>query len=82
MLTMQDNTKIMVEFRPKQTDQFAFKFIKNETLVIGNCEYCNKKNIMKAICKCKVVKYCDEVCMKKDENFHLDKCSAQADGQL
>lgn len=37
---------------------------------------------MRAVCKCKVVKYCDDYCMKKDENFHLDKCSAQADSQL
>ena len=47
--------------------------------MIGVCEYCNKKNIMRAICKCKNVKYCDDDCQEKDKRFHVDKCSAMAD---
>lgn len=61
---------------------FAFKFVSNEKLVIGVCEYCNKKNIMRAICKCKNVRYCDEDCLERDKRFHVEKCSAMADGEL
>ena len=60
MLTINDHSRIVVEYRPTPNSEFSFKFNKTEKLVIGTCEYCNKKNIMRAICKCKVVKYCDE----------------------
>ena len=79
MLNTNNNSHIVIEFREGQDDTFAFKFNKNEKLVIGVCEYCNKKNIMRAICKCKNVKYCDDDCQEKDKRFHIDKCSAMAD---
>ena len=50
--------------------------------MIGNCEYCNQRNILRSICKCKNVKYCDDQCLEKDKQFHIDKCSAQADNEL
>ena len=28
------------------------------------------------------MKYCNEDCMEKDKRFHIDKCSANADGEL
>ena len=61
---------------------FAFKFKKGEKLVIGECEWCRSRNILRAICKCKNVKYCNDGCLEKDRKFHIDKCSAQADNEL
>jgi ubiquitin carboxyl-terminal hydrolase 4/11/15 len=37
---------------------------------------------MRSTCKCKNVKYCDDECLEKDKRFHIDKCSAMADGVL
>lgn len=37
---------------------------------------------MRAICKCKTVKYCDEDCLEKDKRFHIDKCPFMADDEL
>lgn len=76
------NQTIVIEFRENSADKFAFKCLVNQVLVIGVCEYCNKKNIMNAICKCKNVKYCNEACLDNDKRFHVDKCSAMADGEL
>lgn len=77
-----NDSYIIVEFRESKNDSFAFRYNKNEKLVIGVCEYCNKKNIMRSICKCKNVKYCDDSCLEKDKRFHVDKCSATADQEL
>ena len=73
---------IVTEFREASNKPFAFKFKRGEKLVIGVCEWCNSKNILRTICKCKVVKYCNEDCMEKDKRFHSDKCTANADGEL
>jgi len=45
-----ENTVIVVEYKEKSDEKFAFKCKINEELVIGVCEYCNKKNIMRSIC--------------------------------
>jgi ubiquitin carboxyl-terminal hydrolase 4/11/15 len=37
---------------------------------------------MRSICECKNVKYCNDDCLEKDKRFHIDKCAAQADGEL
>mmetsp|Transcript_38637 Transcript_38637/g.58802 ORF Transcript_38637/g.58802 Transcript_38637/m.58802 type:complete len:218 (-) Transcript_38637:1696-2349(-) len=37
---------------------------------------------MRTVCRCKVIKYCNESCLEKDKRFHLPKCSAMADGEL
>jgi len=81
-LTLNSVQQIVVEFRETPESSFAFKFRKHEILVIGSCEWCNSKNILRTVCKCKNVKYCNPECMEKDKNFHRDKCSAQADGEL
>lgn len=73
---------IVAEFRDNSSDKFAFKFKIGEKLTIGTCEWCNSRNILRTICKCKNVKYCNDDCMEKDKRFHIDKCSAQADGEL
>jgi hypothetical protein len=73
---------IVVEFRESSNDKFAFKCNIAEKLVIGTCEYCSRKNIMRTICKCNRVKYCDDDCMEKDKRWHTDKCSANADADL
>lgn len=81
-LTLGDAQQVIVEFRESPQHQFAFVFNKNQKLQIGVCEWCNSRNILRAICACKNVKYCNEDCMEKDKRFHIDKCSAQADGEL
>lgn len=35
--------------------------------------------MLNCACVCKLVKYCDELCRKRDEKFHLSQCSAQYD---
>ena len=77
-----NNSKLVVEFRESKDDKFAFRCRPNEKLVIGSCEYCMKKNIMRAICICKNVKYCDHYCLDRDKRFHVDKCAAAADSEL
>lgn len=81
-LNTSQNPNIVIEFRESDTSPFAFKYKKGEKLTIGSCEYCNKTNIMRSTCKCKNVKYCDDECLEKDKRFHVDKCSAMADGVL
>ena len=81
-LTLNQNSSIIVEYRESDQNKFAFKFRKGEKLIIGVCEWCNSRNILRTVCKCKNVKYCNNDCMEKDKRFHLDKCSAQADGEL
>ena len=81
-INLNKSQNIVVEYREDPSQQFAFKFKKGEKLVIGVCEWCTSRNILRAICKCKNVKYCNESCMEKDKRFHIDKCSAQADNEL
>ena len=76
------DSAVVVEFKEEADDIFAFKYQRGEKLIIGACEWCNMRNIMKSICKCKNVKYCNDSCMEKDKRFHIPKCSAQADKEL
>jgi ubiquitin carboxyl-terminal hydrolase 4/11 len=80
--TFTNKSSIVVEFRPSKEDQFAFTFKNGEELKIGVCEWCNNKNILKSICKCEKVAYCNDNCMEKDKRFHEDKCLANADSLL
>jgi len=82
MLSLNEYQSFVFEFRENKNQPFAFKYKEEKSLVIGQCEWCNNKNILKYICKCKNVKYCCEECMEKDKRFHSDKCSAMADGEL
>jgi len=77
--TFSKGSSIVVEFRPSKDDQFAFTFKNGEELKIGVCEWCNNKNILKSICKCKKVAYCNDNCLEKDLRFHEDKCMANED---
>ena len=61
------NQVILVEIA---TPNFAFKFEKQERVFVGTCEWCNIRNQLNEICKCKRVRYCDESCMEKDKRFH------------
>lgn len=79
---MNNKSSLIIEFRPSSAKQFAFKFEKGQNLTIGICEWCNSKNILRTVCKCKNVKYCNDECMEKDLRFHQDKCSANADQEL
>jgi hypothetical protein len=73
---LSEKSLIVVEFKEKADDSFAFKFRKGEKVSIGICEWCSTRNILKTVCKCKNVKYCNDDCMDKDKRFHVDKCSA------
>lgn len=73
------NEVIVVEI---SSPRFAFKYEDTGRVYIGQCEFCNMRNVLAIECKCKRVRYCKESCRKKDENFHLPTCSAQADDEL
>lgn len=64
------------------TPKFAYKYEKQERLQIGPCEFCTTRNILRAECRCKRVRYCNEKCRQKDEHFHLPTCSAMVDNEL
>ena len=63
------------EFKENQSDSFAFKYTKKE-LTIGTCEWCNSLSVLNYVCKCGLVKYCNEECWEKDRKYHQDKCLA------
>jgi hypothetical protein len=44
---LSDKSLIVVEFKEKEEDLFAFKFRKGEKLTIGICEWCSTRNILK-----------------------------------
>lgn len=73
------NEVIVVEI---SSPRFAYKYEDTGRVYIGQCEFCNMRNVLAIECKCKRVRYCKESCRKKDENFHLPTCSAQADDEL
>lgn len=68
-----DKTVFFIEV---STPKFAFYYEDTGRVVIGSCEFCNKRCILRVECKCKRVKYCGTDCKKKDEHFHLPSCSA------
>ena len=80
-MNMNKQKFIIVEYKEKPEDQFAFKYMKKE-LKVGTCEWCNSRSILNVTCKCGNVAYCNEDCQTKDRKYHIDKCSAQADGIL
>ena len=61
---------------------FVYKYQKAERAHVGQCEWCNQRNLLTVGCKCKRVRYCDDTCMKKDQRFHVPNCSALADNEL
>lgn len=68
-LPLEGDSVLVVEFRANPKDKFAFRY-KKETLVIGKCEWDGKRNVLRAICKCGVVRYCNMACLKKDIPYH------------
>ena len=58
------------------TPKFAYAYEDKGRVQIGKCEFCNQRKMLTVVCKCKRVKYCEELCRKKDEAFHLPTCSA------
>jgi ubiquitin carboxyl-terminal hydrolase 4/11 len=81
-LTFPKGSCIVIEFKHGSDSKFMFRYQKNENNKIGFCEWCNNKSILKAICKCKKVAYCNDNCLERDLRFHEDKCSANADAEL
>jgi hypothetical protein len=80
-LTLEDK-QFVDEFILVEVGTFHFRYTKEKHLYFGQCEWCNQNNMLKYICKCKRVRYCDEQCMEKDKRFHLPQCSSQADAEL
>ena len=69
---------------PKRNDQkermFAFKCNVNEKLTIGVCEYCSSKNVLRTICKCKNVKYCNDDRDVNKKRYILKSKNYRSDG--
>jgi ubiquitin carboxyl-terminal hydrolase 4/11/15 len=70
-MTLKDKTFVNEYILVEIASSFAYRFEKQERVVIGSCEWCNQKNVLQYICKCKRVRYCDEACMEKDKRFHF-----------
>ncbi len=68
-----DCDKIVLEV-PDARGEYVFRYRKN--IRMGKCEFCYQERPILVSCKCKEVHYCSEICMKKDEHFHAEKCSA------
>ena len=58
------------------TGQFIFKYERSPQVWHGKCDYCYHHKVLRLQCACKQVKYCRAECMKNDERFHADKCTA------
>lgn len=69
--------KFIVEVTDLPEGKFFFQFKKEERVFVGDCEFCYKKKVLKTLCACKRVRYCDPICMKRDLNWHADKCTAR-----
>jgi len=52
--------------------EFIFRFQKN--VKVGKCEFCCQEKPLIYQCQCNEVFYCSELCRKKDERFHWEKC--------
>ena len=72
-LSISIEDRIIIE-QANSKGEFIFKFIKNAT--IGRCEFCYQDRLLIVSCRCKEVFYCSQSCLKRDEHFHEDKCSA------
>jgi ubiquitin carboxyl-terminal hydrolase 4/11 len=66
----------------KDTDSFFFSYKKEERVFVGDCEFCYKKRVLRVLCECKRVRYCDRNCKKRDLNWHADKCTAKQNKNL
>ncbi len=84
-LDLYDKTKTLDKLNISPTDkivlelandkgEFIFRYTKN--VKMQKCEFCYQERPMIVACKCKEVFYCSMACMKKDEKFHAEKCSA------
>ena len=65
-----ENSHVIVEVRDSAERGFAFKFLKNQRIYIGKCEFCTQKKILKFECACKRVRYCSDSCLEKDKRWH------------
>ena len=81
-LNFAGKSSICIEFRSNKEQKFAFTYDGATELKIGICEWCNNRNILKSICKCKKVAYCNDNCLEKDLRFHEDKCVANVGKDL
>ncbi len=72
--TLEDDTLessvVVVEVRDNLNQGFAFKYLKNQRIYIGKCEFCTQKKILKVECACKRVRYCTPECLDKDKRWH------------
>lgn len=82
-----DNYQVVAEIAFNQQGEpdesaFLYKYKKNQRVMISKCEFCSNRNLLRYACQCKRVFYCSPNCQKRDEYYHLDKCSARADAEL
>lgn len=70
------NDYLILEVASGENSQFIFQYKKIQILCHGKCEYCYSNKPLIVQCRCEEVKYCSDECMKKDERFHMDKCTA------
>eukprot|EP01022_Parablepharisma_sp_SALTPOND_P022621 TRINITY_DN460_c0_g1_i1.p1 TRINITY_DN460_c0_g1~~TRINITY_DN460_c0_g1_i1.p1 ORF type:complete len:1219 (+),score=142.94 TRINITY_DN460_c0_g1_i1:187-3843(+) len=65
--------KVVLEV-PNDQGEYIFRYRRN--VRIGKCDFCYQERPMLISCKCNEAHYCSETCLKKDEHFHAEKCTA------
>lgn len=77
-----NDTQVVAEIKDDSDGKFFFYFKKEERVFVGDCEFCYKKKVLRVLCECKRVRYCNDHCKKRDLNWHADKCTAKVDRSL
>ena len=72
-LDMGSTDRIILEMA-NEKGEYIFRYAKN--IKFGRCEFCNQERPLLVACKCKEVFYCSGSCLKKDERFHAERCTA------
>ena len=51
-----------IVFAEIRAPKFAYAYKDMGRIHIGECEFCNQKNVLTVECECKRVRYCNESC--------------------
>ena len=70
------NLDLFVVEQATHQGNYMFKWEKNPGFM-GKCEFCYNYKVLKVVCACKKVAYCDEDHRRRDEYYHLKDCDAE-----
>ncbi|CDW85002.1 ubiquitin carboxyl-terminal hydrolase family [Stylonychia lemnae] len=75
--SINSNYDLIIVEVPNQNNKYMFRYNKNPGS-FGKCENCYQTRMLKVVCPCKKVSYCDEKCRSNDEKYHLPNCDAES----